>query len=140
MQLKGFHTDLVVFCVPSSESVLLDPLLLESNDFTPSTRSSTSESISDSSPLQTREAQSDMAADIKVISAEQDKVMILQLVVRATTSGFNKINLGEEDFNPSQNNCLYFRRRDRKRNLGIQISYFSLWRSVNAVGHVISLP
>lgn len=75
----------------------MDPLLLESNDFTPSTRSSTSESISDSSPLITREAQSDIAADIKVILAGQDKVMILQLVVSATTSGFNKKNLGEED-------------------------------------------
>lgn len=117
MQLKGFHTDLVVFWVPSSESVLVDPLLLESNDFTPSTRSSTSESISDSSPLPTREAQSDIAADIKVILAGQDKkVRILQLVVSATTSGFNKINLGEEDFNPSHNNCLYFGRWERKRN------------------------
>lgn len=96
--------------MPSSVSVLVDPLLLESNDFTPSTRSSTSESISDSSPLITREAQSDIAADIKVISDGQDKVMILQLVVSATTSGFNKKYLGEEDFNPSHNNCPYFRR------------------------------
>lgn len=103
--------------MPSSESVLVDPLLLESNDFTPSTRSSTSESISDSSPLPTRKAQSDIAADIKVISAGQDKkVMILQLAVSATTSGFNKINLGEEDFSPSHNNCLYFGRWERKRN------------------------
>lgn len=81
MQLKGFHTDLVVFWVPSSESVLADPLLFESNDFTPSTRSSTSESISDSSPLPTREAQSNIAADIKVILAGQGKrVTILRLV------------------------------------------------------------
>lgn len=67
--------------MPSSESVLADPLLFESNDFTPSTRSSTSESISDSSPLPTREAQSNIAADIKVILAGQGKrVTILRLV------------------------------------------------------------
>ncbi len=92
--------------MPSSESVLADPLLFESNDFTPSTRSSTSESISDSSPLPTREAQSNIAADIKVILAGQGKrVTILRLVVSVkTTRGFNKRNRGKEDFNPFHNN------------------------------------
>lgn len=103
MQLKGFHTDLVVFWVPSSESVLADPLFFESSDFTPSTRSSTSESISDSSPLPTREAQSNIAADIKVILAGQGKrVTILWFVVSAkTTCGFDKKIHGKEDFHPT---------------------------------------
>ncbi len=100
MQLKGFHTDLVAFWVPSSESVLADPLLFESSDFTPSTRSSTSESISDSSPLPTREAQSNIAADIKVLLAGQGKrVTILRLVVSAkTTRGFEKNYQGKRGF------------------------------------------
>lgn len=124
MQLKEFHTDLVVFWGPSSESVLADPLLLESNDFTPSTRSSTSESISDSSPLPTREAQSNIAADIKVILADQGKrVMILWLVVSAkTTRYFNKRNRGKEDFNPFHTNT--------------KGRYFTAF-SVNAVGRYI---
>lgn len=45
-------TNLVLFRLPSSDRVLVEPLFLESQDLTPSTRSSTSESVSVSSPLQ----------------------------------------------------------------------------------------
>ena len=47
----GDSTNLVLFRLPSSDRVLAEPLFLDSQDFTPSTRSSTSESVSVSSPL-----------------------------------------------------------------------------------------
>lgn len=44
-------TNLALFRLPSSDRVLVEPLFFESQDLTPSTRSSTSESVSVSSPL-----------------------------------------------------------------------------------------
>lgn len=44
-------THLLPFRLPSSESALEEPLFLESQDFTPSTRSSSSESTSESPSL-----------------------------------------------------------------------------------------
>lgn len=43
-----FTTDLELLRLPSSERFLVEPLLLDNQDFTPSTRSSTSESVSES--------------------------------------------------------------------------------------------
>lgn len=51
MMQEDTSTNLVFFRLPSSESVLVEPLFFESQDLTPSTRSSTSESVSASSPL-----------------------------------------------------------------------------------------
>lgn len=47
-----WHTGgLVLFRLPSSDRALVEPLFFDSQDLTPSTRSSTSESVSVSSPL-----------------------------------------------------------------------------------------
>lgn len=51
MMQKDARTNLVLFRLPSSDRVLVEVLFLESQDLTPSTRSSTSESVSVSSPL-----------------------------------------------------------------------------------------
>lgn len=51
MMQKDVNTNLVLFRLPSSDSVFVEPLFFESQDLTPSTRSSTSESVSVSSPL-----------------------------------------------------------------------------------------
>lgn len=48
---EGMRTNLVLFRLPSSDGVFAVVLFFESHDFTPSTRSSTSESVSVSSPL-----------------------------------------------------------------------------------------
>lgn len=48
---KDMSTNLVLFRLPSSDRVLVEHLFFESQDLTPSTRSSTSESVSVSSPL-----------------------------------------------------------------------------------------
>ena len=47
----GVLTDLELFRLPSSDRFLAEPLFLDSHDFTPSTRSSTSESEPDSPSL-----------------------------------------------------------------------------------------
>lgn len=51
MMQKDEGTNLVLFRLPSSDRVLVEPLFFESQDLTSSTRSSTSESVSVSSPL-----------------------------------------------------------------------------------------
>lgn len=51
MMQKDVSANLVLFRLPSSDRVLAEPLFFESQDLTPSTRSSTSESVSVSSPL-----------------------------------------------------------------------------------------
>lgn len=48
---KAHQANLLLFKLPSSETVLEEPLFLESHDFTPSTRSSSSESASESPSL-----------------------------------------------------------------------------------------
>lgn len=48
---EDMRTDLVVFRLPASDRVFAVALFFESQDFTPSTRSSISESVSVSSPL-----------------------------------------------------------------------------------------
>lgn len=48
---EDMRTNLVLFRLPSSDGVLAVALFFESHDFTPSTRSSISESVSVSSPL-----------------------------------------------------------------------------------------
>lgn len=51
MMQMDVRTNLVLFRLPSSDRVLAEVLFLDSQDLTPSTRSSTSESVSVSSPL-----------------------------------------------------------------------------------------